>query len=477
LPEHGRRQLLLSYPQDSNGTNLEPYEIPRLHGVLGRASFLNDLPALADRSGIYYGWWVVAALFLSGFMLFGGGLYSFILMVPVMGNEFHWSRAASGGMVSAFWLTAPVALAGGFLIRRFGTHRLLIAGVLIESICLVAFALTSTLSTMYVLRALMGLGKVLLAICTPVAVARWFSRHFGLGCAISWAGWHLGGLVLSPITGAAVAVVGWRLTCVGLAVAMILMGLLPLLLAMRIKGPEELGVGLDGADLDSGVATTWSPDDPHPKSTGFRVLVVSPHFWLIAAGTICFWTAYAGALTHQSGLVENSGVSGRWASLALGSTAAFAAIGTLASGWFVSRWNLVTVGLVTHGLVSAGVLGLLLFSQTGSLASLSVQSVCLGLSIGAANVFWTTVLKRRLGDSAFYYNYSIWYFFVVATLLTAPVFAGFLYDATGTYTLALTFLLASALAGGIIGVLAALERPDASPLSVETSDSCVDRTD
>jgi hypothetical protein len=36
--------------------------------------------------------------------------------------------------------------------------------------------------------------------------------------------------------------------------------------------------------------------------------------------------------------------------------------------------------------------------------------------------------------SAFDYNYSIWYFFVVATLLTAPVFAGFLYDATGTYT-------------------------------------------
>jgi len=422
---------------------------------------LNDLPALADHSGIYHGWWVVAALFLSGFMLFGGGLYSFILMVPVMGNEFHWSRAASGGIVSAFWLTAPVALVGGFLLRRFGARRLLVAGVLIEAICLVAFALTSTFSTMYALRALMGLGKVLLAICTPVAIARWFSRHFGLGCAISWAGWHLGGLVLSPITGVAVAAIGWRRACVGLAVAMILIGLLPLLLAMRIKGPQELGVGLDGDELDSGVATKLFPDAPLTSSSGIRVLVLSPHFWLIAAGTICSWTAYAGALTHQSGLVKNSGASGGWASLALGSTAAFAAIGTLASGWIVGRWNLVTVGLITHGLLSAGVLGLLLFSQTDAIAALGVQSVCLGLSIGAGNVFWTTVLKRRLGDSAFDYNYSIWYFFVVATLLTAPVIAGFLYDATGTYTVALIFLLATALAGGIIGVLAALERPDA----------------
>jgi len=161
-------------------------------------------------------------------------------------------------------------------------------------------------------------------------------------------------------------------------------------------------------------------------------------------------------------LVKNSGVSGGWASLALGSTAAFAAIGTLASGWIVGRWNLVTVGLITHGLLSAAVLGLLLFSYTGVIAALGVQSVCLGLAIGAGNVFWTMVLKRRLGDSAFDYNYSIWYFFVVATLLTAPVIAGFLYDATGTYTAALTFLLAAALAGGIIGVFAALERPNAS---------------
>jgi MFS family permease len=429
--------------------------------------FLNDIPALAGRSGIYHGWWVVAGLFLSGFMLFGGGLYSFILMVPVMGSEFHWSRAASGGIVSAFWLTAPIALVGGYLLRRFGARRILISGVLIEAVCLAAFALTSTFSAMYALRALMGLGKVLVAICTPVAIARWFSRHFGLGCAIAWAGWHLGGLVLSPITGVAVAAIGWRNTCLGLAVAIILIGLLPLLWAMRVNGPEELGLGPDGTALNSGVPTTSSPDDPLPISSGFRALFVSPVFWLIAAGTICFWTAYAGALTHQSGLVKSLGVSSGWASLALGSTAAFAAVGTLASGWIVGRWNLVTVGLITHGLLSAGILGLLLFSQTGAIAALSVQSVCLGLAIGAANVFWTTVLKRRLGDSAFDYNYSIWYFFVVATLLTAPVIAGFLYDATGTYTAALILLLAAALAGGIIGVLAALEQPDAPRLCSE----------
>jgi hypothetical protein len=63
---------------------------------------------------IFHGWWVVLSLFLSDFMLFGGGLYSFILMIPILTEEFHWSRAATGGLVSTFWLAAPISLFGGF---------------------------------------------------------------------------------------------------------------------------------------------------------------------------------------------------------------------------------------------------------------------------------------------------------------------------------------------------------------------------
>jgi hypothetical protein len=44
---------------------------------------------------IYHGRKVLAALFLAGFMVYGGGLYCFVLLVPPLTQEFHWSRAAT----------------------------------------------------------------------------------------------------------------------------------------------------------------------------------------------------------------------------------------------------------------------------------------------------------------------------------------------------------------------------------------------
>src|SRR5712672_2970133 len=114
-----------------------------------------------SRSRLYWGWYVVAALFIGGFALYGAGLYSFILFVTPLSQEFHWSRAATGGLVSAFWLSAPLALVADPLIRRFGVKRLAATGIVVEAVCLILLFSASHLWQMYLLRALAGLGKVL----------------------------------------------------------------------------------------------------------------------------------------------------------------------------------------------------------------------------------------------------------------------------------------------------------------------------
>ena len=63
---------------------------------------------LIERRGIYHGWKVVAALFLTGMMVYGCGLYSFTLFVTPLTEEFGWSRAATSGLVSIYWLAAPL---------------------------------------------------------------------------------------------------------------------------------------------------------------------------------------------------------------------------------------------------------------------------------------------------------------------------------------------------------------------------------
>ncbi len=72
------------------------------------------------RSGVYHGTKVLIAIFLAGFMVYGGGLYSFVLFVPRLTEQFHWGRAGTTGLVSAFWLSAPLILLGGSAIKCFG---------------------------------------------------------------------------------------------------------------------------------------------------------------------------------------------------------------------------------------------------------------------------------------------------------------------------------------------------------------------
>jgi MFS family permease len=401
-----------------------------------------DIPTPASLSR---GRAVLAALFLSGFMLFGGGLYYFVLLLPVLTEQFHWSRAATGGLVSTFWLAAPIALLGGVLLRRFGPRTMLATGVIIEASCLLAFSATSSLPLMYFLRALMGLGKVLYAVTIPILVSRWFRHRFALGCAVAWSGWHVGGLVLSWLGGMLLERFSWRITSMVVAVGMIVIGLLPALLAI----PKER------KDLAAAPRASRADFRPSGGDLGiYRQLFTSTFFWVIAAGTICCWFVYSGTLAHQAALIEEAGVTARWASWALGSTAAFAALGTLGLGWLAERWSLAALGMLEHTLLCTGIVGLLLFAHTGSGAALVLHVVCFGAAIGGCDIFWTTLLRQRVGETTFSYGYGVWYFFVVITLLIAPVVSGYLYDLSGSYTTAVLVLLGAAGAAATIGFVA-----------------------
>ena len=397
-------------------------------------------------------------MFSSGFMVYGGGAYSFMLLIPPLTQEFGWSRAATSGVVSAFWLSAPVALISGSLIERYGPRRILAVGILIEAICAALFATVSTLWIMYLLRALMGLGKVMYAVAVPATISRWFSRRFGLALAIGFAGWHVGGLVLAPLMGLAIKAVGWRWSCVGLGIGLVALGLIPVIWALRVDSAQRMGVPLDG--IDDG---TKHPDaDPEARSTlgtdraGARVrnlIASSPVFWLIAAGTFLYYGVDAGTLTHQAAVVQEAGISSRWAALILGSTAGFAAVGQVTIGWLTDRWPLPRVSACIHLLLAGGVAALLAFVYAPSVPLLIVYILMFGPAIGGCDMFWVAVLKWRFGAENIGRSFGMWYFFVVMTFLLAPIFAGRIYDITGNYSRSLWCLLAAAVISYALSVL------------------------
>lgn len=398
--------------------------------------------------GIYHGRKVLAALFMAGFMVYGGGLYCFVLFVPPLTAEFHWSRAATSGLVTAFWLSAPLILLGGFSIKRFGAMRLLIAGILIEAACLALLSTVSAFGEMYFLRAAMGLGKVMFAVTLPYIISRWFGRHYSLALGIAWSGWHMGGLVLAPLTGLIIVHYGWRVACLAIVTGLLTIGLWPILATKGPRSPQDFGLGLDGDPLPSSTvaaAVTASAPiaDGHPAGS-LGDLLGSAVFWTIALTTLFFYATYGGLLTHEAAVVEGAGFTPRLASLVLGSTAGFAALGGLVGGWVLDRFSVPAVGIAMNLLLLAGALSLLWVARHHSAVALVSYAVCFGITIGGSDVYFVALLRRRFPTVSVAYSYSAWYFCEILTLLLAGPAAGRIFDLTGNYDLTLGLLAGSA---------------------------------
>jgi MFS family permease len=412
-------------------------------------------------------------------MVYGGGLYCFVLLVPPLTEEFHWSRAATGGLVTAFWLSAPLILLGGSAIKRFGATRLLITGIVVEAICLALLSTVSTFGEMYLLRVAMGVGKVMFAVTLPYAVSRWFLRHYSLALGVVWSGWHVGGLVLAPIAGWIILHYGWRVACLTIVVGLMTIGLGPILATRGPRSPHEFGLGLDGDALEhtdaaaalapgetaTAAVTTAATADAATaaKPVGrLRDLLGSLTFWMIALTTLFFYATYGGLLTHQPSVVEGAGFTPQLSSIVLGSTAGFAALGGLAGGWLLDRFSVRVVGIAMHFLLLAGALSLLWVARAHSAAALIAYAVCFGITIGGSDLYFVALLRRRFPTVSVAYSYSAWYFCEILTLSLSGPAAGRIFDLTGNYDATLALLAGSAMVAGVLSWFilrgAALER-------------------
>jgi MFS family permease len=387
---------------------------------------------------LFYGWWVLAALFLSGFMVYGGGLYSFVLFITPWTREFGWNRATTAGLVSAFYFSAPFILLGAYVTRRFGVIRILAVGIVIEAVSVCLLALTDALWQMYALRVLMGFGKVMFAVCVPIVLAIWFRKRFSFALAIAWAGWNLGGLVLGPVSSMIMNHYGWRTTCYAIGAGLVCFALIPPLWAMKVRSPAELGLARDGGPAGEIIATDAEKDIdsssvPDRSGPGAGLLRSGP-FWLIALATVSFYTAYAGVMTHQAALVESAGYSAKIAAMILGSAAGLGAFSAPLVGWLLDRGHILRTGALMHVLLLGSVLALSFVAHTQSLSALLLYAVMFGLTLGGSDVSWVALLRYRFPNFSVARVYSAWYFVEIATLGLAPIGVGRLFDLTGSYS-------------------------------------------
>lgn len=389
------------------------------------------------RSSIYYGWRVVAALFVVGMMVYGGGLYAFTLFIPPLTSEFGWSRAATGGLVSIFWLAAPLTLAGSYVNNRLGAFRLVSAGVIIEGVCMILVGLSHSLTGMFIIRTVMGLGKIMMAAGVNLQAAAWFRRRFGMALAVCYSGWHFGGLVLAPVAQFCIDQVGWRNTSFLLG-ALIIIVSMPLMIAWgRVRDPAQLGLALDGGAAPD---TTMPATDAEEHAAA--PLLRTATFWMAVIVTVLGGVAYGGLLTHEVALINEHPIAHSVAALALSLTAGAALAGALVFGYLCDRLPFRLIMSCELGLMLASLFGFVAFDSSSGTALLLVSATTFGLSVGGFDTCIVSFIRKQGTAKSFADAFGVWYFAFLATLFSAPIGVGALHDQSGNYHIALQLMVA-----------------------------------
>jgi len=273
-------------------------------------------------------------------------------------------------------------------------------------------------------------------------------------------------MILVPITGVIIAHHGWRTACLATAVGLVTLGLVPVLATKGPRSPRDFGLGLDGDPLEPAAAPAIAPTSASAAAAAasadasatavpagsLKDLLGSSTFWLIALSTLFFYFTYGGLLTHQPSVVEGAGFSPRLSSIVLGSTAGFAAVGGMASGWLLDRFSVRSVGVAMHLLLMAGAVSLLWVARDHSAAALISYAVCFGITIGGSDLYFVALLRRRFPGVSLAYSYSAWYFCEILTLSMSGPAAGRVFDLTGNYDRTLALLAGSALLASVLSL-------------------------
>jgi MFS family permease len=288
----------------------------------------SSLIAWFGRRGIYYGWVIVAVMFVTLFVSLGfrfafGVYYSAIL------DETGWSRADTAGVVSAAMIVyACTAALAGYLFDRLGARVLFTIGALCMGSGLM---LCSTVNSLTGLTAaygiLLGLSYAALGFIPHMAIVpRWFDRRRGLASALSLAGVGLGSLGVATLSAEWIVRIGWRETMwwFGLAAMVIL---IPLNLLFHRHSAEHVGLAPDGPSDQPAARVT-------PVKTGTSVgeALRTPVFWLLALAVTMTGLCNMILIVHQTRMLVDMGFSLPLASLLFGVLGAMRAAGGLVWG-------------------------------------------------------------------------------------------------------------------------------------------------
>jgi MFS family permease len=383
------------------------------------------------------GWLIVAVMFVTLVLVFGGGYDTVPVFVPALLRGFpNWSRAQVSLLPSVLALSAGISvLPVGWLVDRIEARIVIIAGALLAGGAFFLASASHSLATMISAYLILGVGiSAGTVLPASLVLANWFTERRGLAMGIALSGSTVGGSLMTLVAGHLFQVIGWRTAYVVLGLPMIVVTVPLVALIVRSRPPGTVPMTVaESAELLEGF------------ETGEALRTRS--FWMIVLANFCFALSATGSLIHMVAYLEGVGYKTSAAALVVSLIFAFAALGKVVMGFIADRLT-ARIALVLCFVTQAA--GLSIVFGAARIGIILAFVPIYGMSIAAPLMLLPLLTAESLGIKRYGLLAGLGGLAQTFGAMIGPIVAGRIFDITTSYTLAFELCIAVMIIGAAV---------------------------
>lgn len=306
----------------------------------------------------------------------------------------------------------------GRVTDRSGARGVVVFGMALTAVGLVALAFVQSEATLYLAWSILvsvGVAAGFTVALDKLVMGR-VRQNRGMALAVRFSVAALVSTVLVPVITILVETVGWRSTC--LIWAGVVLALLPIPLLSFGSQAE---------------AAPTAPDAPVPAAGTACEMFARPAFWLIAFAFMAQAAVVTGLSVHMVPLMTDNGLAAATAGTLFGGMILLSVPVRLLAGMVADRAPMRVLPLFLAGLLLLEAAAIASFVVLPGFATMLLTVVALGIGAGAPTLVVLLLCAHLFGESRFATVQGALMFLQVPGTMAAPIAAGFIHDATGSY--------------------------------------------
>lgn len=411
---------------------------------------------------VFYGWWIVLGAALCGFVT-AGGIQTIAVAAPYLESDFGWSRTMIVGAAGVGALVVGLAgLVAGHLVDRIGPRLTVIIGTVVGAAGLMLASQTNGPWMWYLSLGFLGAtGVALGGTVAPIStLRRWFMKRAALSMSLAMVGSGLGVVALVPLYSSWMGSLGWRTTYLMSGLIVVAGGFVGG--GLLRKDPESCGMKPDGVAPEPRLAEARVDFAARGDRWSVSQALRNRNFWFLVMAQLTGMLVLAGFYPHIILWGLDIGLTKADAAGVVALFALSAIVGRLFGGvvsdWYMARSPAMTRKPMAYVNALGVLVGLVLCatvvdSYATMLAVLLPMAFC--FSIGVA--VYPTYLGDLFGVADLPRLFAARTLAMVLMGAFSPVFIGYVFDSTGSYTLA--FWIGAAVAAVSMMMLALVRQP------------------